>query len=358
MCIPPKNRVAASLLTGCPQQQGGPDASPSSSSSSRPHHTDSSDDSSSDDTSSSSSSSEPEIEIPEGGYTIDKTTGTYHVYTAEGLQAWADAAQSTPPGQDCSTNCTLEKDIVLTDEWTPISFYVGTFDGQGHTISGLQVTQSDFATNGMFRMIKEGGCVKNLRLENPMVTGTKSNTSNGAIVGQLGRGGQIIGCTVSDATISGSLAGGIAGSTSGGGGNSGEIIGCMVTDSTIEGTTTGGIVGSVQVNTTITACCFVGSDASLKGGIVGAIQNPGKDKLTAEACYWSGGAAQGVSGSGTYDGVAKVDGTWNTAVEAMNKALEGTKCTYRYGITGSTPTLGPDSGAKALARLFNLTWPL
>ena len=47
-----------------------------------------------------------------------------------------------------------------------------------------------------------------------------------------------------------------------------------------------------------------------------------------------------------------------TAVEAMNKALEGTKCTYRYGITGSTPTLGPDSGAKALARLFNLTWPL
>lgn len=270
--------MAASLLTGCPQQQGGPDASPSSSSSSRPHHTDSSDDSSSDDTSSSSSSSEPEIEIPEGGYTIDKTTGTYHVYTAEGLQAWADAAQSTPPGQDCSTNCTLEKDIVLTDEWTPISFYVGTFDGQGHTISGLQVTQSDFATNGMFRMIKEGGCVKNLRLENPMVTGTKSNTSNGAIVGQLGRGGQIIGCTVSDATISGSLAGGIAGSTSG--------------------------------------------------------------------------------GSGTYDGVAKVDGTWNTAVEAMNKALEGTKCTYRYGITGSTPTLGPDSGAKALARLFNLTWPL
>ena len=270
--------MAASLLTGCPQQQGGPDASPSSSSSSRPHHTDSSDDSSSDDTSSSSSSSEPEIEIPEGGYTIDKTTGTYHVYTAEGLQAWADAAQSTPPGQDCSTNCTLEKDIVLTDEWTPISFYVGTFDGQGHTISGLQVTQSDFATNGMFRMIKEGGCVKNLRLENPMVTGTKSNTSNGAIVGQLGRGGQIIGCTVSDATISGSLAGGIAGSTSGGG--------------------------------------------------------------------------------GTYDVVAKVDGTWNTAVEAMNKALEGTKCTYRYGITGSTPTLGPDSGAKALARLFNLTWPL
>ena len=125
--------MAASLLTGCPQQQGGP-----------------------------------------------------------------DAAQSTPPGQDCSTNCTLEKDIVLTDEWTPISFYVGTFDGQGHTISGLQVTQSDFATNGMFRMIKKGGCVKNLRLENPMVTGTKSNTSNGAIVGQPGRGGQIIGCTVSD----------------------------------------------------------------------------------------------------------------------------------------------------------------
>ena len=159
--------MTASLLTGCPQQQGGPDSSPSSSSSSRPHHT-GSDDSSGDDTSDSSSSSEPEIEIPEGGYTIDEATGTYHVYTAEGLKAWADSQNVQ------NTDCTLEDDIELEEEWEPISSYAGIFDGQGHTISGLRVTgtgPSMSGQNGMFGIIA-GGCVKNLRLESPVVNRT------------------------------------------------------------------------------------------------------------------------------------------------------------------------------------------
>ena len=234
--------MAASLLTGCPQQQGGPDASPSSSSSSRPHHTDSSGDSSSDDT----SSSEPEIEIPEGGYTIDEATGTYHVYNAEGLRAWADDSNVL------STDCTLENNIELEGEWTPIGTsegaYKGTFDGQGHTISGLRVTGTGSAANGIFGVIA-GGCVQNLRLEKPVVTrtmdygyGIPPSANNGAIAGTL-RGGQIIGCTVSNATISKSTAGGIVGSTSmnSSGSDGTTITGCAVINSQITGGTVGGI---------------------------------------------------------------------------------------------------------------------
>ena len=218
--------MTASLLTGCPQQQGGPDASPSSSSSSRPHHT-GSDDDSGDDT----SSSEPE-EIPEKGYEV--VEGTYHVYTAEGLKAWV----SNPNVQ--GTNCTLEDDIKLEGEWEPISSYAGIFDGQGHTISSLKVTgtgQFMSDTNGMFGEIT-GGCVKNLRLENPVVTRMKDfgfgglippDANNGAIAGKL-HGGQIIECTVSNATIYGSDAGGLVGETQG---SDNKMIGCVVTSSTI-----------------------------------------------------------------------------------------------------------------------------
>lgn len=168
--------MTASLLTGCP------------------HHT-GSDDDSSDDTSSSSSSSESEETPPEAGFTVD-AAGTYHVYNEKGLRAWA----SNPNVQ--GTNCTLEANITLTGEWEPVPFYSSTFDGQGHTISGLRATgtgQFVSMANGMFGEIQQG-CVKDLRLENPVVTRMKDfgfgglippDANNGAIAGKL-HGGQII----------------------------------------------------------------------------------------------------------------------------------------------------------------------
>lgn len=207
--------MTASLLTGCP------------------HHT-GSDDDSGDDTSSSSSSSESEETPPEAGFTVD-AAGTYHVYNEKGLRAWA----SNPNVQ--GTNCTLEDDIKLEGEWEPISSYAGIFDGQGHTISGLRATgtgQFVSMANGMFGEIQQG-CVKDLRLENPVVTRLKDfgygdliplSANNGAIVGSLKFGGQIIGCTVSNATIYGSDAGGLVGETQG---SDNKMIGCVVTSSTI-----------------------------------------------------------------------------------------------------------------------------
>ena len=222
-------------------------------------------------------------------------------------------------------------------EWEPISSYAGIFDGRGHTISGLKVTgtgQFMSDTNGMFGEIT-GGCVKNLRLENPVVTRLKDfgygdliplSANNGAIVGSLKFGGQIIGCTVSNATISGSTAGGLAGSTSSkSGGSGGTITGCAVINSQITGGTVGGIAGSVEANTTIAGCCSVGSTVAgrVNGGIVASVLDKNAAYLTAKACYWDGGPENGVGTNPNHQGVTKVDGTttkWADAVKAMQKA--------------------------------------
>ena len=104
------------------------------------------------------------------GYIYDNTTKTYTVYNADGLLAWNEAAQS-----DLSINCTLTADIDLTDEtWTPIGSgfgpdngYQGTFDGQGHSITGLTITTNttDGEHAALFDGIGSDGTVKNLQVE-------------------------------------------------------------------------------------------------------------------------------------------------------------------------------------------------
>ena len=259
---------------------------PASSSSSRPHHTGGSD--SSDDASDSSSSSEPVV-IPEGGYTIDEATGTYHVYNADGLKAWA----RNPNVQ--GTDCTLENNIELEGEWTPIETsegaYKGTFDGQGHTISGLKVTGTGSAANGIFGVI-EGGCVKNLRLENPVVNRTLTVPGIGIVY---------------------------------------------------EVANNGAIAGSVEANTTITGCCSVGSTVTgntVDGGIVASVLDKNAAYLTANACYWDGGPENGVGTNPNHQGVTKVDGNttkWADAVKAMQTA---SGCQFEVDASGKPTGVG------------------
>lgn len=64
----------------------------------------------------------------------------------------------------------LANDIELTKEWTPIGSskdeaFGGTFDGNGHTISGMTVTESSLGYVGLFGYTLNGVVIKNLRLE-------------------------------------------------------------------------------------------------------------------------------------------------------------------------------------------------
>ena len=127
------------------------------------------------------------------GYNYDTTTKTYTVYNADGLMAWNEAAQ-----KDQSINCTLSADINMAGkEWTPIgtdenNSYNGTFDGNGKTITGLTVNQSEKNYAGLFGCLGSDGKVQNLTLENVHISGV---FYVGSVVGT--NFGTVSGCTAS-----------------------------------------------------------------------------------------------------------------------------------------------------------------
>ena len=65
----------------------------------------------------------------------------------------------------------LTKDIELTDEWKPIGSsatlaFAGNFDGAGHTIDGLTITDSTLGYAGLFGYTLNGVVIKNVKLTN------------------------------------------------------------------------------------------------------------------------------------------------------------------------------------------------
>lgn len=230
------------------------------------------------------------------GYNYDTTTKTYTVYNADGLLAWNEAAQ-----KDLSINCTLTADIDLTGKtWTPIdqygiSGYQGVFDGQGHRITGMDITTEGNHENiTLFGGVGNKGTVKNLQLVN--VSYNMKGVCN-------------IGGMVTD--------------------NYGTIIACSVTGTI---TTGGGNIGGITLanSGTITACWFKGSLTGYRfaGGIATYNYND------VSACYWNGNVSSGIS-SGTDETTKVNDGaSWQPAVDGMNAALTGNDYQWALGKDG------------------------
>ena len=339
------------------------------------------------------------------GYT-DDGQGNYTVTSAEGLKNIAELVNEE---WKLDINIILTNNIDLTGiDWTPIgtSFsnsYTGTFNGGGHTITGLTVTGSNEYA-GLFGRIGSGGKVMNVKLEgvqiesdnemsavggvvgysygnieNCSVSGSvSSNSTAGGVVGaQLG--GSITGCNTS-ATVKGvTYAGGIAGYTNGGG----SLTGCYATGSiSVENNTTnaawaGGVVGSNGSSTltacyatgsvtssgsgtiyaggvtgtndfgTLTACYHANGTISCPGGTTGGVAGRNYKGLMSyggiiTACYWgSNGQIQGIGEDqvGTGGTTMVTDGDWQTAVDAMNAALSGKGWQYELKDGSSRPTL-------------------
>lgn len=307
-------------------------------------------------------------------YYVD-AEGTYHVYTAEGLKAWAEALNT-----NYATNCTLEKDITMPtvadgeSNWTPAGHSVskifnGTFDGNGHTISGLVINQPEISAIGFIRELR--GTVKNLTLKDARITGF----SVGAIAYSVKQSGTIENCHVTGTSvITGSDGvGGIASSIYVDYSGSPAITACHVSDGcTVTGTeAVGGIVGElfnggikacyalcslngssklggicgfiIRDGLTFTACysiCkFPDNAATSVGGIVGGKENGIQDNKLPNfsACYWAGtNVSNGVGyADRDPDGVEKANGSyWNSISQAMNTKL--TDIDYWYVYTQST----------------------
>ena len=300
------------------------------------------------------------------GYTIE-SNGSYTVYNADGLLNVAELVN----GGKTDINITLDTDIDLTGkDWTPIgtSFdnsYTGTFDGGGHTITGLTITTKDQFV-GLFGYLNRAGTVKNVVMEGVQITSNQIyGGSTGGVVGYSW--GTIENCSVSGSVSGTDCVGGVVGSQ-----KAGSIIGCC-TSATVKGTHyVGGVAGEKWG--TMTACYATGNVtleiASQKnlygGGVVGlnggsrvlacyATGNVtstgsstgnvhigglfGDSYTTVTACYWKNNQERGYK---TAPESTKVDGTyvtWQKAVDAMNTALQNAGSEWRYELNGALPTL-------------------
>ena len=233
------------------------------------------------------------------GYSIQED-GTYTVYNADGLLAWNEAAQS-----DLSINCTLTADIDLTGKtWTPIgdgstsaNSYQGTFDGQGHRITGLAITTDNQSGENatLFNGIGGNGEVKNLQLVDVDYDVKQAGPS-----------------------------GGIARD------NYGTITACSVTGTIAAAR---GSVGGIAANNvgTITACWFKGDIAGPNRGNIAA-HNYGI--LT--ACYYGQNGYLGVRDNYGTDDTHQIDSGafWQPAVDGMNPALTDNDYQWALGTNG------------------------
>ena len=335
------------------------------------------------------------------GYT-DDGQGNYIVTTAEGLKAVADISNNGNLG----INITLTENINLTDmDWTPIGIdynhqYTGTFNGGGHTITGLTVTGSDQYV-GLFGHIGSGGTVKDVTLEEVKI---ESNNDMSAVGGVAGRSyGTLENCSVSGSVSGSGIAGGVVGYQSGG-----FLTGCSSSATVNAGGVAGGVAGLTDSGATLTACYATGdvtlesinSGGNFVGGVVGSntsctlkacyawgsVTGSGSgtiyvggvtgtnDEGTLTACYHANGTVSGPAGttggvagrnykffndpvitacywgsnpdtgigyneggSTTIETTKVTDGDWLDAVAQMNTALN--ESGWQYELTGALPTL-------------------
>lgn len=231
------------------------------------------------------------------GYTVSEDGNTYEVYNADGLLACNKAVQG-----NLLLNCTLTDDINLTGkEWTPIgdydNRYTGTFNGGGHTITGLTVTTSDQYA-GLFGCIGSGGTVKNVTLKNVQITNDNSSGNAGGVAGWSY--GNIENCSVSGSvSVSGmnGIAGGVVGYQSGG-----FLTGCSSSATVNAGCIAGGVAGLTDSGATLTACYATGDvtleSINLGGNFAGGVVGNNGSSSTLKACYaW--GCVTGSKSSGT-----------------------------------------------------------
>ena len=304
------------------------------------------------------------------GYT-DDGQGNYTVTSAEGLK---NIAKLVNDG-NTDIDITLTSDIDLSGiDWTPIGIddnhqYTGTFNGGGHTITGLTVTGSDQYA-GLFGRIGSGGKVMNVKLEGVQIESDNGMSDVGGVAGYSR--GTLENCSVSGSVSGTVYVGGVVGAQIGG-----SITGCS-SSATVKGTVdVGGVAGQTNSSATLTACyatgnvtieinpakniaggslvgmnagssllaCYATGNVTSTGSSTGKVHIGGflgNNYTTVTAGYWKNNHEQGIGYNRESTGATKVDGsvvTWQKAVDAMNTALQNAGSRWRYELKGALPTL-------------------
>ena len=245
---------------------------------------------------------------PEGG--LGTATHPYEIKTADQLKTFRDIVNgANNQTADPDAHAKLMNDIdlnpgitfnadgtyfspvgVAPQEWTPIGNdahqYIGTFDGNGKTISGLYI-DSNADYQGLFGYVGSGGIVQNLSVSGTVSVSVGEDV--GGVVGQ--NSGSVENCAFIGSVSGYWYVGGVVGY------NISRVTNCYNTGS-VTGTDdyVGGVVGENSgSNGSVENCYNIGEvSGSGSGGIVG---NNNGSAIVTNCYYQNDKASAGIGGS-------------------------------------------------------------
>ena len=193
----------------------------------------------------------------------------YQIATADDLLEFAKLVN----GGETTADAVLTDDIDLNNQpWYPIGRdsrpYSGTFDGDGHTISGLYIDSSDTDYQGLFGFVDSEGTVQNLS-----VSGSVSGSYVGGVVGL--NSGSVENC-YNTGEVSGNYVGGVVGQ------NSGSVKNCYNTGEVSGKISVGSFVGENRNSASVINCYFL-QTANVNKDLRGIGENVGSGDATATA---------------------------------------------------------------------------
>ena len=291
---------------------------------------------------------------------FNEADGRYEIFTVEQLYWFAGLVNGDPDicrygvTQNAAANAVLTADLtvnasVLTAprEWKPIgyynsesdiSIYTGTFDGQGHTISGLYYKGTDIKDVGLFGYIGAGGKISNVVVADSYFDFQGSSKVGDAHVGGVcgyNAGGTITDCHYAGAAYArgdSSCAGGVCGY------NAGTVTGCHNTG-TIAATSNnnsyaGGVCG--YSTGTITGCHNTGTIAATSNN----------DSYAGGVCGYSTGTIKNSYNIGAVTGCSHSGGVCGYNTGAIT-------CSYNTGAVGEDGYVGGVCGTNYQGTITN-----
>ena len=310
-----------------------------------------------------------------GDTDIDWYNGTATEFTISTEERLAGLAELVNGGTDfIDKTIILDDNIVLNTEpgttaWTPIGTsdhpFKGTFDGDGHTISGVYINSTD-SYQGLFGIIDSGGIVKNVGVTDSYIKGksyvggvagfnygTVANCCNtGSVAGSSDYAGGVAGhnygmvlSCYNTGSVSGSHdhVGGMAGK------NNGIVANCYNTGSVSSHYYTGGVAGSNYG--TVSNCYNTGSVSAsgYRGGVAGY------DEGTILGCYYDKGTSTVGGGIRGEDVPGKAEGK-TTAAMQTDTPFDKWDIGFWVFVSGRYPQLSMSGGIMAVNPASN-TFP-
>ena len=291
-----------------------------------------------------------------GGGTVD---GVLTISSLAGLRVLQVNVNNGMTYEGCTVKLTENIDLSGVERWQPIGYkddyddypFMGTFDGGGHTISGLTINGENCA--GLFGYM--GGTVKNLKVQGSV----HGDQGVGGIAGSLF--GSIENCAFEGSVTGNDYVGGLAGAVVYGSVTNSSFAGSVVGRATSEDTYTGGLIGMAQVSEA-SKCSAEGpvSGGGHVGGLIGEMATSDvSDCIHIGDVSGQGSNVGGVTGEITISGgtitncchcMGDVQGAFNVAGVAGAAHMQIGILSSGYGISNCYYESGRVANAYNLAQ--------